>query len=255
MFIYPKFDKNGFKTVTRQDDARTGSMLQDVGVIKIAENKSAEYFSETDECAILLLQGEIVFEYEGKSADASRSNVFKELPTVLHFPRGVRAVVRAITDSEILFQATENEKVFPSKLYRKEDLEVVTSCKDKWEGVASREVVTVFDYRNAPYSNLVMGEVYAPQGHWWSYIPHFHPQPEVYYYKFDRPEGFGACFIGEKASTIKDGSAGLFDGGFTHVQVTAPGYPMYCAWLIRHLPGNPWISTRTDDPRYAWLLD
>jgi len=25
--------------------------------------------------------------------------------------------------------------------------------------------------------------------------------------------------------------------------------------MIRHLPGNPWDNTRTDDPRYSWLLD
>ena len=112
---------------------------------------------------------------------------------------------------------------------------------------------TVFDYDNAPFSNLVVGEVLARQGRWWSYIPHYHPQPEVYYYKFEREEGFGACFIGDEAHTIKDGSAGCFPGGKTHVQVTAPGYPMYCCWIIRHLDGDPWLKTRIVDERYAWL--
>ena len=118
---------------------------------------------------------------------------------------------------------------------------------------AVRDVVTVFDYEIAPYSNMVLGEVYARQGRWWSYTPHWHPQPEVYYYKFDRPEGFGACFIGETAYTVKDGSAGCFTGGYTHAQVTAPGYPMYNVWMIRHLPGDPWKKTRIVDERFAWL--
>ena len=115
--------------------------------------------------------------------------------------------------------------------------------------------VDIINIKVAPYSNMVLGEVYARQGRWWSYIPHHHPQPEVYYYKFDRPEGFGACFIGDKAYTIKDCSVGMFPGGKSHAQVTAPGYPMYCAWMIRHLPGDPWNNTRTDLPEYAWLLE
>ena len=64
----------------------------------------------------------------------------------------------------------------------------------------------------------------------------------------------GACFIGETAYTIKDGSVGHFPGGVNHPQVTAPGFPMYTVWMIRHLPGNPWLD-RVDDERYMWLND
>ena len=157
--------------------------------------------------------------------------------------------------SEILVQSTENDKEFPSKLYRKEDCSSFVSCEGKWENTAVRDVVDIINIKVAPYSNMVLGEVYARQGRWWSYIPHHHPQPEVYYYKFDRPEGFGACFIGDKAYTIKDCSVGMFEGGKTHAQVTAPGYPMYCAWMIRHLPGDPWDNTRTDKEEFKWLLE
>ena len=102
---------------------------------------------------------------------------------------------------------------------------------------------------------MVLGEVYARQGRWWSYIPHSHPQPEVYYYKFLRPEGFGACWIGEEVYTVKDGSFACFPGGNNHHQVTAPGYPLYNIWMIRHLDGDPWDKTRIVDPRYEHLLN
>ncbi len=49
----------------------------------------------------------------------------------------------------------------------------------------------MFDLDNAPQSNLVMGEVFNQPGRWSSYPPHHHPQPEVYYYQFEHPEGFG----------------------------------------------------------------
>ena len=65
--------------------------------------------------------------------------------------------------------------------------------------------------------------------------------------------GVRRVLIGEmEPHTIIDGSAGCFPGGKTHVQVTAPGYPMYCCWMIRHLDGNPWDKTRIVDPRYEY---
>ena len=64
--------------------------------------------------------------------------------------------------------------------------------KGQWNGTGHRIVSTMFDLDNAPQSNLVMGEVFNQPGRWSSYPPHHHPQPEVYYYQFDHPEGFGA---------------------------------------------------------------
>ncbi len=115
-------------------------------------------------------------------------------------------------------------------------------------------VVTTIDYENAPYSNLVIGEAVHRQGRWAGYIPHHHPQPEVYYFRFDRPQGFGASFIGDEAHKITDGSFAAIPGGLSHPQVTAPGYRMYFCWMIRHLDGNPWTD-RIDVEEHKWLLD
>jgi 5-deoxy-glucuronate isomerase len=123
----------------------------------------------------------------------------------------------------------------------------------QWEGTAKREVLTIFDYQNAPYSNMVIGEVITKAGRWSSYIPHSHPQPEVYYYKFDKPQGFGASFIGDQVFKAADGSAACIPGGLTHPQTSAPGYNMYYCWMIRHLPKLPW-TTRDNDPVHEWLL-
>lgn len=252
MFFYPRFT-GGEKVLTRISGKNRG-MLMDISVFLLKKGEVKDFFEAEKETAILLTQGDITFCYEGKKEKASRAGVFKEGPTCLHFPKGTQVRVFADCDSEIIVQSTINERIFPSKLYTQQDCSSFVSCEGKWEDTATRDVLTVFDYSNAPYSNMVIGEVYARQGRWWSYIPHSHPQPEVYYYKFERPEGFGACFIGETAYTIKDGSCGCFPGGQNHPQVTAPGYPMYCCWMIRHLDGNPWTD-RIDDKRYTWLLN
>lgn len=251
MFGYPQYINNT-KTLSKIN-GKNKDMLMDI-TLHILNSDDKKIIKHSDkETAILLLSGKVKLEWDNHSEIISRKDVFSEDASCLHIPKGVRVKITAIKESEILLQSTLNDKTFHSKLYRPEDIQFFVSCQGKWENTAIRDVKTVFDYNNAPYSNMVLGEVIARQGRWWSYIPHNHPQPEVYYYKFMRPEGFGACFIGETAYTIKDGSYGAFSGGLNHPQVTAPGYPMYCCWMIRHLDGNPWTD-RIDDERYTWLL-
>jgi len=250
MFGYYDY-KDNTKVLTRIN-GKNKDMMMDIALYILKPDNKKTVFLKDKETAVLLLSGKLKFEWGKHSAIVMRRDVFSEDASCLHFPKGVRVKITALTECEILIQSTYNEKDFHVKLYKPEDIQFFVSCQGKWENTAVRDVKTVFDYTNAPYSNMVLGEVIARQGRWWSYIPHSHPQPEVYYYKFMRPEGFGACFIGETAYTIKDGSCGCFPGGLNHPQVTAPGYPMYCCWMIRHLEGNPWTD-RIDDERYTWL--
>lgn len=252
MFIYPKI--SGGRQILCRAYGKTSDMMMNITAYFLKEGEELTVSEPGMETAVLLLSGKVVFAYDDERVQAERAGVFKELPTCVHVAAGHEVAIYAETAAEILVQSTENEKQFPSRLFLPKDVVQKVSCEGKWDNTAVRDVVDIINIQNSPYSNMVLGEVYARQGRWWSYIPHFHPQPEVYYYKFDRAEGFGACFIGDKAYTIKDKSVGMFPGGKTHAQVTAPGYPMYCTWMIRHLPGDPWDNTRTDKPEYEWLL-
>lgn len=254
MFAYPKF-KGGKQLLTDAYSEKWGFTMMNISVYRLKAGEELSLLEPGMETAVLLLEGKIVYFYDESETEAERESVFKALPVCLHAAAGHEIVVRALTDAEILVQSTENERDFPSRMFFPADVTKFVSCDGKWENTAVRDVVDIINIKNSPYSNMVLGEVYARQGRWWSYIPHYHPQPEVYYYKFARPEGFGACFIGDKAYTVKDGSVGAFPGGLTHAQVTAPGYPMYCAWMIRHLPGDSWDNTRTDKAEYTWLND
>ena len=72
-----------------------------------------------------------------------------------------------------------------------------------------------------------------------------------------------SCHLGGSASicAILDGksvdnSFSAIPGGRLHPQSAAPGYLMYTCWMIRHLPGNPWLQTdRCEDDAYVWLHD
>lgn len=250
-FAYPEFDPNGVKVLSCAGDAEN-DMMMNITVYRMRAGEERTFFSENEETAVLLVRGDVTFHWEGNAHRGTRGSFITEGPHCLHVCKGVTVTVKAEGDSEVLVQCTENEREFAPVFYRPEDCRDDIFGGDKLEGKMKRTVRTVFDYSNAPYSNMVNGEVINHQGGWSSYTPHHHPQPEVYFYRYERPEGFGACFIGDEVYKIKDGSCAAIPGGKTHPQVTAPAFPMYYCWMIRHLEGNPWNS-RVVDERYLWI--
>lgn len=252
-FGRPQFDENGVKVITRVDGPYA-DMLMNITVYQIKKGKSITLFLEMEETAILLISGAVTFGWQNQSASAVREDTFRDGAACLHVPKGIPVTVEADKDSEVLVQSAVNETVFDSVLYTPETCEAKIFGLGQFEGKAQRTVRTFFDVHNAPYSNLVIGELLAPQGGWSSYAPHSHEQPEVYYYRFDKPQGFGACFVGDEVYKISDGSFAAIPGGLTHPQVNAPGYPMYYVWMIRNFEGNPWTE-RNFDPDHVWLME
>jgi 5-deoxy-glucuronate isomerase len=116
-------------------------------------------------------------------------------------------------------------------------------------------VRTIFDDRNGPPgARLVVGEVVTSPGRWSSYPPHHHPQPEIYHYRFTRPEGYGHAETGEAVHKVRAGDTVVIDPGETHAQCAAPGYGMWYLWTIRHLDDARYAGP-TFDPEHRWTLE
>ena len=253
LFGYPEFDANGEQVLTTYDNEYR-DMLMDIRVYRMKAGESREFCFAGEETAVLLMSGVLTFAWEGQEKTVSREGVFTEGPWALHVAQNTAVKVTAQENSEILVQRTKNEAAFPSKLYAPEDAPWKYSCKGKFGNVAKRRVNTIFDHDINPASNMVLGEVLNDPGNWSGYLPHRHPQPETYYFKFDHPEGFGASFVGDEVFKSTDGSFSAIPGGALHPQAVAPGYQMYTVWMIRHLEGTPWLQTdRCEDERYVWL--
>ena len=234
--------KHGYNAMT----TRESDMLMDIGYQLFDKNEVVEFEDALQETAFVILVGEVEITWDGQTEKMHRESLFDQNPYCLHVPCGKKVVIKALTDgAEVLVQKTVNERDFAPKFYRPEDVQADVFGQGMWNGTAERTVRTIFDYDNAPYSNMVNGEVINSPGRWSGYIPHNHPQPEVYTYKFDHEQGFGACFIGDNAFKITHNSWSELSGGYMHPQVTAPGYAMWYSWMIRHLPDNPWKKTRT----------
>ncbi|MCD7755945.1 MAG: 5-deoxy-glucuronate isomerase [Firmicutes bacterium] len=225
----------------------------DVGLLVMEPGDSYEICEAEKECAVLLFAGDLQIAWNGQSVRAVRPDSFHYEAYCLLAPRATHIALTAHGHSEIYIQKTVNPRDYTPVLYTPETVQTQhAGANGELLGAMKREIKTFFDYDNAPFSNMVLGEILNYPGKWSSYPPHHHPQPEVYFYRFDYPQGFGAGFAnGEIYQTGHNGLA-IINHGF-HSQVAAPGYAMCYAWGIRHLDGDPWIKTRIDDEAHAWL--
>lgn len=170
----------------------------DIRVYSMQPGERRVLLRKGEETAILLLCGSVSVQWEDQSRTAVRRDVFTEGPYALHVSSGTEVMVVAHAHSEILVQCTHNERAFPAHFYMPGDAPWGYSCVGKFGNIARRRVNTIFDHDIEPMSNMVLGEVLNDRGNWSGYLPHRHPQPEVYYFLFDRPEGFGASFVGDQ---------------------------------------------------------
>jgi 5-deoxy-glucuronate isomerase len=224
------------------------------GLLALGAGDRFEDFA-AEERVLVLLAGEAAFEWSGDLATAGRVSLFDERPTVLHVPAGEPIGVTARRDAELAWIATANDRAFAPRFFRPDE-----AVDREWRGAsrvgeaALREVRTVFDDRNRPESNLVLGEVVNLPGRWSSWPPHHHPQPEIYHYRFDRPEGYGHAELGRDVMRVGHGDTVKILDERDHAQVAAPGYAMWYLWFIRHLPERRYTVPEFT-PEYRWTME
>jgi 5-deoxy-glucuronate isomerase len=243
---------DGFTAVTREGEERLDTGV-DFGILRF---RDGDALAETHpkETAWLLLQGAADLEWEGAQATVARRSLFDEAPTALHVPGGTALRVRTHGDSEwAVFRAT-NERTFPARLFRPDELPPEYRGQGLAQGASLRNVRLIFDDTNRPEANLVLGEVVNYPGRWSSYPPHHHPQAEIYHYRFTLPQGYGHAELGDEVFKVRSFDTLKILDGVSHAQVSAPGYGMYYIWVVRHLPGNRYTGFRFAE-EHRWVLD
>ena len=188
MFERLSYNENGLKTVC-EINGKHSDMLMNISVKKFKKDEDLRIYSEDCETAFLILYGDADITWDSQTQNMKRESPFVKAAYCLHIPKCTEVVIKANADTEILIQQTDNDIMFTPVFYTPDMILYQHFGKDQWEGTGYRIVSTVFDHDNAPYSNMVLGEVYNQPGRWSSYPPHHHPQPEVYYYQFDKPWG------------------------------------------------------------------
>lgn len=255
-FGYPGFDLNG-EMFCCTYEGEFAHLMMDVRVYRMKAGQVRTFEKPMEEMAILLFNGDVNMKWEGNDQKCTRESVFTEGPWCLHVSKGVKVEVAANADCEFLVQCAINDKDFASKMYGPTDEEFIPFAKGKYGNLANRKVGTIVDKDINPDSNMVIGEIINDRGNWSGILPHKHPQPEMYFFMFDRPDtGFGASFVGDHIYKIVDHSFSAIPGENLHPQAVCPGYKMYFVWMIRHNEGDPWLqSTRNTAPEYLFWND
>ena len=245
--------KNGYNVYIDSAVDDMGTMM-DVGLLLLEEGDTFTYCEKEKEVAIQLFCGDVTYRFAGREERAVRPDCFRHEAFCLLAPCGTEITVTAHAHSELYVQATVNPERYEPVLYTPDMVQVQYAGNNgELMGCMQREIKTFFDYENAPFSKMVLGEVLNHPGKWSSYPPHHHPQPEVYFYRFDHPQGFGAGFSNGEVHKLTHNGLLTITSEF-HSQVAAPGYAMCYSWGIRHLDGDPWQKTRIDDEEHTWLL-
>lgn len=242
----------GYNNIVEMDNPdKYPEMLMDFGILMMNQGLVYEN-SDQKERAYLLIGGVVDFEWEGQCVRASRGMWRDENPWCLSVPAGVPIKITGRSDTvQIACHATDNDRIFPSKLYT--PLDVVTKVRGKnvSDDTAMRVWRTIIDRSINPDSNFVLGEdVHAP-GRWSGYPNHYHPQPEIYYFKFYPSNGFGLQRLGDDAIYLEEDETVTIYPNEVHPCVGAPGYNLYYIWCIRDDRDNPYIPLF--EMQHTWL--
>lgn len=204
----------------------------------------------------------------------SRESVFTGAGHVLYLPPGTEFAISAERAGEFAVASAPAVEQHAPLLIRPADVPIYV----RGGGNASRQINDLLP-PGSPVQRLVLVEVYTPGGNWSSYPPHKHDVhaedgqgnlleadlEEVYYYRFDRPEGyaFQRIYTGETSplhmegrgfdATVcpTDGCAVLVPEGY-HPVASPPGYTTY---YLNVLAGSAQSLANRDDPRYSWVKE
>lgn len=235
----------------------------ELDMLKLREGEQKHYY-ETDnkEYGLIILGGKCSVVGEGFSFEhiGKRKNVFDGPAASVYLPRNCDFTVTAEEgEVEIAVAKCPAEKDFPPKLVNPEDVIIKHLGKDGWKREAHFNIDERLD------ANLIyIGEAWTEGGMWSSYPPHKHDDnnmpeesfmEELYFYRFDKPTGFGIQRVYTKEGdidetyTVKNDDAVEIPRGY-HPCTCAPGYKLYYLWIMA---GKIRGFHMTTDEDHKWL--
>lgn len=215
----------------------------EVDMVRLQTGETKTYNEMDKEYGLVILGGKCTVEGEGfKYAKiGKRKNVFDGPATCVYIPRNRKFTITGVNDVSIAVSKCPAEKDFEPVLVKPEDVIIKDLGKTGWE----RQAHFVLDER-IPANLIYIGEAYVSSGNWASYPPHKHDDDnmpteglmeEVYYYEFDKPQGFGIQRVYTKEGDI-DETYTVASGDFVeiprgyHPFCCAPGYNNYYLWIM-----------------------
>nr|MBA2677951.1 5-deoxy-glucuronate isomerase [Ktedonobacteraceae bacterium] len=230
--------------------------------------------TDESELAIVVLSGRLsVHSDRGEWLNfGERTNVFSGLPFALYLPRYTSLTVSAETNCEFAIALAPTDEDHSPHLITPFDVTTEIRGGDN----ATRQINSIIP-PGFPCQRLVVVEVYTPGGNWSSYPPHKHDVhktdrngkvleadlEEVYYYKFDHPDGLALQRIyTSPESPLQQAGLPIDVALVAHINdvvIVPEGYhpvtaaPGYTTYYLNVLAGSSQTLSSSDDSDYVWM--
>jgi len=274
LLVRPTPDANDPELILSVTPDRAGWNYISFQARRLEAGKTWAFESDNCELALVNLSGRYsVRSNRGAwSGIGSRENVFSGAAHALYLPRGTEFTVTAEHAGEFAVAWVPTDEDHDPWLIAPGDVPVSVRGGDS----VTRQINDLLP-PDSPVHRLVLVEVYTPGGNWSSYPPHKHDVhienaagnlieadlEEVYFYKFDKPEGYAFQWIytdensplqqaGHPIDAVvrpENNCAVLVPEGY-HPVASPPGYTTY---YLNVLAGSAQSLANQDDPRYTWV--
>ena len=229
------------KIITKENSSL--KMLE-VDMIKLRAGEKKSYTEINKEFGLVILGGTCTVKGEGFNFDGigKRKNVFDGPATSVYVGANTYFTIEGVSDEVVICVAKcPSERTYKPVLINPEDVVIKKLGKPGW----TREAHFVLDDR-VEANRIYIGEAFVEGGQWSSYPPHKHDDDnmptegfleEIYYYEFDKPQGFGIQKVYtlegdvDETYTVKTGDFIEIPRGY-HPFCAAPGYNNYYLWLM-----------------------
>lgn len=251
--------ENGISKVINKEN--TPLKMIEVDMVKLQPGEVKKYSEKEKEFAIIILGGSCTIAGDGFSYEniGKRKNVFDGPATAVYVPRNLVFTITATTEVVLAVAKSPAKEDFKPVLVTPDDVIIKDLGKPGWQ----RKAHFIIDERLE--ANLIyVGEAFVSGGQWASYPPHKHDDDnmpvegfleEVYYFEFDKPQGFGIQKVYTKEGdidetyTVKTGDFVEIPKGY-HPFCSAPGYDSYYLWIMA---GDNRGFFMTTEEGHKWL--
>jgi 5-deoxy-glucuronate isomerase len=233
--------------------------INQFGILRLGKNHCFEDDTGPCEAMLHVIEGSCsVFVNGDKFANlAGRPNPFQGKPTAVYLPPGVHYAVEGQECEIAVTQAKASQGGEPY-LISPDSLSAQHVGRDNWQ-----RTVTMIANADFMAEKLILGETVNPPGNWSGVPTHKHdthlPQvesyhEELYYFRVDRPGGWGIERIYDKADLnqillLQDRVVTIKPRGY-HTIAAAPGFTLYYAFV---LAGPAKTLLPRLDPDQAWI--
>ncbi len=230
-------------------------------VVDLAAGERWTVATDSHETAVVVVAGTVQVRVADLVATVGRADPFTSPADLVYAPPGATIAIRATTAAQLAIGQAPAVGSHPPRIVTTTEMADVV----RGGGPARRQVLSALA-DPIPAERLVVYEAWVPRGSWTGWPPHRHdgvagsPRlEETYYFRFDRPSGFGFHRNyapereWEEIHLLRDATLVPVPAGY-HLCGNGPAANM---WLLNFLAGSPEDRNRPPyvDPDETWILD